>query len=289
MSTSTSPAPAVPRHSASLILLNPDNQVLLIHRPRHSTTFANAHVFPGGVVSPSDSSPAPPTPIPTAETLAITALRETFEETGLLLTTAPPPKHVSIAEARKKMHNGELGFAEFLSTFGGKPDVRTLRTFTKWVTPRNMARRFSSQLYIGYTPVSSLSASGDGGIEVVSTTFLHPRTALNAAKRGEIVFFPPQFYLLSRMAEIFTSGPGGDLREKEDERIRLWKFASGGFGDMVIEPEAVKKLGGGRVVMGLNGGEGKGDAERVVVVGIPQGGGEPRGLELRGKGEVAKL
>lgn len=45
------PAPPEPRPSASIILLSPTNQVLLLHRVKTSSAFPSAHVFPGGNLS----------------------------------------------------------------------------------------------------------------------------------------------------------------------------------------------------------------------------------------------
>ena len=44
-------APAIPRPSASVLLVSPNNQVLLLQRVKQSSSFASAHVFPGGKIS----------------------------------------------------------------------------------------------------------------------------------------------------------------------------------------------------------------------------------------------
>ncbi|KIP12328.1 hypothetical protein PHLGIDRAFT_113803, partial [Phlebiopsis gigantea 11061_1 CR5-6] len=67
-------APAVPRPSASLIVINARNEVLLVHRNPRASSFAGMHVFPGGNFDAAQDGD-----------LATTAVRETFEETGLLL------------------------------------------------------------------------------------------------------------------------------------------------------------------------------------------------------------
>ncbi|RPB16697.1 hypothetical protein P167DRAFT_500243, partial [Morchella conica CCBAS932] len=221
MSTAA-PPPAVPRLSASLLIINPLNEILLLHRPSHSSTFPNAHVFPGGATSPSDPPPAH------------TALRETFEETGLLLTTPPPPPSLlpSLPLARSQIHAGTLSFTDFLAAHSLTPAVDELIPFTTWITPKAMKRRFETHMFLYFLPSSpspTTSAAAtqhptpDGGIEVLTTTFLPPSTAL----ASDLVFSPPQFYLLSTLLPYL---PPPDSVGIEDhvaklQRKRLVRFA----------------------------------------------------------------
>ncbi|KAH0613479.1 uncharacterized protein H6S33_005365 [Morchella sextelata] len=283
--------PAVPRLSASLLLLNPRNEILLIHRPTHSSTFPNAHVFPGGATSPDDSASADP--------LKHCAIRETFEETGLLLTHPPPPPSLipGIPAARSQIHSGALSFAAYLKANNLTPAVDDLIPFTKWITPESMPRRFETHMFLYLLPADHASTAAaqrptsDGGIETLSARFITPHSALAAAARNELVLFPPQFYLLSSLLPYL---PGGAEEEAglEDHvakvrrrRRRLLRFARGDFGAMVMEPAPLRRLGDGRVVMGLGP---RGDQERAVVIQVAERG-EPRGLEMVGRGEVARL
>lgn len=127
--------------------------------------------------------------------------------------------------------------------------------------------------------------SDDGGIEVLSTRFIKPYAALEAAKKGEIVFFPPQFYLISILLPFLEESTGLGDHVTKLRRRQLVRFAEGGFGQMTIEPYILKKLSGGRVIMGLGP---DGDRENVVIVQLAKKG-EPRGLELLKKHEAAKL
>ncbi|PWW79153.1 NUDIX-domain-containing protein [Tuber magnatum] len=284
MSSATTPStPAVPRLSASLILLNPQNELLLVHRPTHSSTFPNSHVFPGGVVSPQDT-PTPATPL--LETLKLCALRETFEETGVLLTTTPPPPSLTptlLAEARKAIHDSTLTFPSFLKSYGLTPNTSALHPFTKWITPKTMPRRFESQIFVAFVDGKQVP-SHDDGVETLSAKYLTPSRASQMSKNGELVFFPPQFYLVRRIEEFLSGSSGG-----EGGRSKVLEMADGEFGAMVVEPYPIRLLDGGkRVVMGL--GE-RADKEWAVVVEIPDDGkkGEPKGAELVRREDVAKL
>ncbi|RPB03118.1 hypothetical protein L873DRAFT_1826439 [Choiromyces venosus 120613-1] len=286
MSSSTAPkTPTIPQLSASLILLNPQNQLLLVHRSTHSSTFPNAHVFPGGVVSAQDT---PNSTTPLLETLKLCAIRETFEETGILLTTNPPPASLTkeiLAEARKAIHDSKLTFPAFLKSYGLTANTSALHPFTKWITPKTVPRRFESQMFVAFVGGCDKQVPmHDGRVEILSAKYLTPQRALEMSRNGEIVFFPPQFYLVRRIGEFLSVDGGG-----EEGRRKVVEMADGEFGAMVIEPHPIRLLDGGkRVVIGL--GE-RGDKEWAVVIEMPGSGkkGEPKGAELVRREDVAKL
>lgn len=277
--------------SNSLLYINLRNEVLLVHRPTHSSTFANAHVFPGGAISSTDNESTSP--------LKLCAIRETFEETGLLLTTPPPPQSVlaGAQAARTEIHAGRLSFTEYLSLHGLEPAVDQLVPFTKWITPKTMARRFETHMFLYFDTEDKPSTpgtiggktqqlpTGDGGIEILSARFMVPHLALDAAKGGKIVLFPPQFYLISVLLPFLEQSTGLEDHVAKLRRKQLVRFAEGEFGKMTIEPHILKKLSDGRVVMGLGP---NGDKDNVVIVQIAKKG-EPRGLELLKTHDVAKL
>lgn len=280
--------PDILTSSNSLLLINSRNEVLLVHRPTHSSTFANAHVFPGGAISSSDNESASP--------LKLCAIRETFEETGLLLTT-PPPTKAALAgaqAARSEIHADRLSFTEYLSSHGLEPAVDQLIPFTKWITPKSVARRFETHMFLYFIPEETSGVggtarqqlpTGDGGIEILSTRFMAPHMALDAAKREEIVLFPPQFYLISALLPFLEQPTGLEDHVTKLKRKQLVRFAEKEFGQMTVEPHILKKLSDGRVVMGLGP---NGDKENVVIVQFAKKG-EPRGLELLKKHDIAKL
>ncbi|CUS14563.1 unnamed protein product [Tuber aestivum] len=280
---SSANTPTVPRVSASLILLNPKNELLLVHRPTHSSTFPGSHVFPGGAVSPQDT-PTQTTPL--LETLKLCALRETFEETGVLLTITPPPPTLTptlLAEARKAIHDSALTFPSFLQSYGLTLNTSALHSFTKWITPKTVPRRFESQIFVTFVDGEQVP-SHDGGVEVLSAKYLTPSRALQMSKDGELVFSPPQFYLVRRIEEFVSVDNGG-----ERGRRKVLEMADGEFGTMVMEPHPIRLLDGGkRVAMGL--GE-RGDKEWAVVIEIPDDrkNGGLKGVELVRREHVAKL
>jgi len=97
---------------------------------------------------------------------------------------------------------------------------------TRWVTPTNVPKRFTTQMYIYFlptlsnTPLSSAEESGssgsaedlepeikipvpttDGGLEHTTARFLPASAWLRLAQEGRIILFPPQFFLLHQVAQ----------------------------------------------------------------------------------------
>jgi len=124
----------------------------------------------------------------------------------------------------------------------------------------DIPRRFHARFYVTFLQGLSLSGfshgtkrdfvpTPDGGQEVVSVQFVHPSEALRACENKEMTLMPPQYYLISTLAEILS---GAGSSEAQRERVR--ELSGGAFGRMVVFPRQVK-LGGGRVVLAYGGDE----------------------------------
>jgi len=119
--------------NTSILLLSPSNQVLLLHRVHTSTSFASAHVFPGGNLSSFHEGEVPPLESheihKESEAYRLAAVRETFEESGLLLARKRDesellsvPSEV-LEVGRKEVHGNRTRFIDWLQTIGGTPDL----------------------------------------------------------------------------------------------------------------------------------------------------------------------
>ena len=230
----------------------------------------------------------------------MTAIRETFEESGLLWASSPLsvpfPLEAVLDEARNEIHQQKLLFQNFLQSKNLEADVESLLPFTQWITPirqpRLLAtrfRRFHTQFYVAFLPAipSSGYASSvkqeripkhgayfiyrddlgfarssaivlwiDGGQEVIETRFIHPRTALIEFHEGRLNFMPPQYYLLSTLADILQ-GPANTLTQRE----RVQTLSRGLFGKMVITPRRNEDDGMGRVILTYEGDETRGGSK----------------------------
>lgn len=233
------------RPSSSIILLSPTNQVLLLHRVQTSTSFPSAHVFPGGNLSPFHEPPAPPAGSPDrhrdSPAYRLAAVRETFEESGILIAKRSQADDTLLVipeaereEARRKIHGDKLRFTEWVGDhLGAAPCVDDLVPFTRWVTPPNMAKRFTTQMYIYFMPLAESpvdvdvvqAPTPDGGVEHTAATFADASEWLRRQQRGEIVLFPPQCYLLTLVAEVFASVPPGSVGNDREARCAAQRRA----------------------------------------------------------------
>ncbi|KAI3328194.1 hypothetical protein F4824DRAFT_493375 [Ustulina deusta] len=230
--------PAEPRPSSSIILVSPTNQVLLLRRVKTSTSFASAHVFPGGNLSDFHDGAVPPAGDARRheDSLAyrLGAIRETFEESGILLARKGskdgPLLNLPTSErdeARKAIYANGISFGKWLESVGGVADTEGLLPFTRWITPHGQPRRFTTQMYVYMLPVETsadavLSAAqsealiptADGGAEITAAHFDDVAAWLERQGRGDLVLFPPQHFLLHLLAR-FLAGAPADLEPSQ--------------------------------------------------------------------------
>jgi hypothetical protein len=110
----------------------------------------------------------------------------------------------------------------------------------------------------------------DGGLEVISTLFIRPRKALQMASEGKMLLMPPQFYLLTTLAELLQEH---ETAEHEIERIST--LCNSTFGHAIIRPERFTIVGEAKSFMAYEGDE---------VRGGPPGRKHRMHMEMVGKG-----
>jgi hypothetical protein len=98
----------------------------------------------------------------------------------------------------------------------------------------------------------------DGGLEHTEAKFLPASTWLDKARSGEIILFPPQFFLLSLVSQFLTPSVPNALTPEilEQQRKQLKQFVKRGsdppWGDACISPQAlIGQIGNGKVVLSL--------------------------------------
>ncbi|KAI8300617.1 Structure-specific endonuclease subunit SLX4 [Colletotrichum sp. SAR11_59] len=198
-----------------------------------------------------------------------------------------------------------------------------LMPFTRWVTPTNVPKRFTTQMYIYMLPHSASTGAEaaeheiivptpDGGVEHTAAKFDDASVWLSRADKGEIILFPPQYYLLFLVAQFCkgsSSGAGVEhfaaqreqLKEflkriptAESEAARKQPTSEIPWADKVMSPHNLFiREEDNRVVLGIDKpgpelkGSGRGgDWERVVLVKFTREG--PRKVEVRGREEVLR-
>ncbi|XP_044719792.1 NUDIX domain-containing protein [Hirsutella rhossiliensis] len=199
------------RPSASVMVLSAANEVLVLQRVQSSTSFASAHVFPGGNLDAfhDGAVPGPQSPARHRDGPAyrMAAVRECFEETGILLATGRQGLiSLPAAErdaARARIHANEVPFGEWLASVGGVADTENLIPFTRWITPVGVPKRFTTQMYVYQLPLSRsavpsemLIPTPDNGVEHTAALFAPAHVSLGRVADGSMTLFPPQYYLL---------------------------------------------------------------------------------------------
>ena len=153
------------RSSASLVVINSSNEVLLVHRNPTASSFAGMHVrlgspetlrsklladsilvttqvFPGGIYEEKQD-----------ESYQMAAIRETFEETGLLLassTSKPFPSDAILDASRESIHTGRTLFGDFLKQNALSVDPKALLPFTEWISPVGIPRCAHTYIFVPF-------------------------------------------------------------------------------------------------------------------------------------------
>jgi 8-oxo-dGTP pyrophosphatase MutT (NUDIX family) len=187
-------------------------ETFMLCRHHQSGFMGGAHVFPGGKVDASDRErlwrgrvdrPAEEITERLGETdaeaglgLLVAAVRETFEEAGVLL--ASTATGVDLAAARARLHGG-ASFSELANDIDMRIDSTALAPYARWITPKMESRRFDTRFYIAALPEGQ-SASHDG-TETTSATWLRPAAAIEEMLAGRIKLAPPTVRTLHWLAE----------------------------------------------------------------------------------------
>ncbi|KAH6584314.1 hypothetical protein BASA50_000260 [Batrachochytrium salamandrivorans] len=216
------PIRAALRTAASLILCRPspgtqpDFSILFVKR-NPKGAFGGLTAFPGGAVSPSDSDQGwtnllstqtiPPAIAQVGASLAIAALRETFEECGYLLFDPKPnpyPDHPTLLEWRDRIHTDAAQYLVMSKNLQTCPGLSRLVYWANWITPTTQPKRFDTHFFMTvadhYDDIQD-RVIADGG-ETVSASWMTPREALSSFDRKEITMLPPQYIMLRELAAL---------------------------------------------------------------------------------------
>jgi 8-oxo-dGTP pyrophosphatase MutT (NUDIX family) len=223
--------PAAPRDAATVMVLRSpsaigrDIQVLMLRRTAAMKFAPGAYVFPGGSVDPADygaevgwQGPSPAefgarlgASAEVARALVCAAVRETFEESGVLLAGAPDgplavPSGPSWDADRMAVAAGTLTLAGLLSRRGLVLRADLLVPWARWITPEGEPRRFDARFFAAALPDGQEAVGHEAEADHVA--WLRPADALGSAKAGELSLLPPTATTLREFASAVAAGAG---------------------------------------------------------------------------------
>jgi 8-oxo-dGTP pyrophosphatase MutT (NUDIX family) len=195
---------AVPRPSATVLLLRDDPFEVLMVRRNEKMHFAAALVFPGGLVDAADHAADWLPHLEGAHGLdaqerafRIAALRETFEETGVLVTRSGGAR----ADGPDAAGGGD--FLNIIRDRGLRLDLSEVHPFAHWITPARVPKRFDTRFFLCRAP-DGAEAVCDGD-ETVALEWVQPTEILARAYAGERSILFPTRMNLKRLAESDSS------------------------------------------------------------------------------------
>lgn len=177
---------------------------------RHAAaSFGGAWVFPGGVVDSDDETVAAAGGTLSAQRansmLGVesgglgyfsAALRELFEETGVLLAESVP---ADIDALRSALLDGSQTWAGLVAQNDIALSLARLHYVSFWITPEALPKRYSTRFFAAEAPATA-TASACGG-EVLDCRWLTARSALESAEEGSIKLHFPTRITLQALAE----------------------------------------------------------------------------------------
>jgi 8-oxo-dGTP pyrophosphatase MutT (NUDIX family) len=227
-------AVAEPRHAATVVLLRDGSagvEAYLLRRLGSMAFAGGMYVFPGGSVDPRDGDadiawqgPSPEewssvlsAPVPLARGLVAAAVRETFEEAGVLLATPlgdRPAEHWAGEQAA--LLDRSASMAEVLARNGLVLRADLLRPWAHWVTPELEPKRFDTRFFVAALPEGQAPVHYRG--ESDASEWVTPRAAVERHASGELGMLPPTVFTLaelsaySSVAEVLDAATARDVK-----------------------------------------------------------------------------
>ena len=244
-----------PRPAATVIMLRDSKsdgqglEVFLIKRHLNSNVLGGVFVFPGGKVDKLDAELDTATYLnqPVAElhralnesdtdaliaaSLYIAAVREVFEESGILFAEGATHAHADRATAM--LREGKT-FGAVLADMSLRLQTSSLAPWSRWITPVSpsvMNKRFDTRFFVAVAPAGQVAAHDN--FEATESMWLKPRAALEQHRDGLIEMAPPQIMTLAHLSRF-----GSVASAMADARSRM---------PPVIQPEPFE-IDGNRVI-----------------------------------------
>ncbi len=218
--------PVVPKGAATVVLLRASAgyddrlEVYLLRRHLGMAFAAGMYAFPGGTVDPRDSDRAVawagPSPADWAQrldcdesearALVCAAMRETFEESGVLLAGSTPDSVVADTTGedwerdRAALVDRSLAFADFLSARGLVLRTDLLAAWAHWITPEFEPRRYDTRFFVAALPQGQLTRDVSGEADTVA--WMSAADAMAGVDSGAMLMLPPTYITLRELTAL---------------------------------------------------------------------------------------
>jgi 8-oxo-dGTP pyrophosphatase MutT (NUDIX family) len=211
-----------PRPAATVMLIDdrPTLQVYMMKRSSR-TVFGGMWVFPGGTVDPDDRLDLYETHCQKSDREAsqrleidsgglayyVAAIRETFEEAGILLAlTGKPAESLSMLapddqtryhDYRGLVHRGELPLSQIIETEDLTLDTAVIHYVARWITPTVVPKRFDTRFFLARMPQNQHPIHDDK--ELVNSGWFEPADLIERAAAGDIAVMAPTLRMLESL------------------------------------------------------------------------------------------
>ena len=242
---------SIPIRSAATVLIladKPDLQVLMLKRNARSIFVGDMWVYPGGAVDPEDATTEADavveglTDTEASESLQVdqggiafwvAALRETFEEAGILLARNPGDEQLvdlSLPDLQRRfntyragVNSGDIDFVDMVRREGLVLDGPGVNYVSRWVTPLGPPRRYDTRFFVTAMPDGQQPLHDND--EAVHHQWIRPAEALALNEADEMLMMTPTVSMLDRLtrfensAQAIAAATGNT--ENEDEMVHI--------------------------------------------------------------------
>jgi 8-oxo-dGTP pyrophosphatase MutT (NUDIX family) len=257
-----------PRRAATIVIVRNQNallEILMLRRSANVVAAPGAHVFPGGGVDRIDAEVVRRGLVAGRDEADATrrldllegaleyycaALRELFEETGMLLVLdthgdSPTLSGELLATWREQISRGSRTWPDLLDEEGLRLALGSLEYWAHWVTPQGRPRRFDTRFFIAAAPVQNVVVDAS---EIVEHVWTSATNALRHFDEGEWSMLVPTVRTLKELSAF--SGVDEVLRTASIKTVTR------------IEPREVERAG--RVVVVVPGESGYDDQDDIT-------------------------
>lgn len=234
--------PVRPRPAATVLLMRDagaDFGILMTRRSPTASFAPGAFVFPGGALDEADRAPRAqalarfrPTQGEELRAFSIAAIREAFEELGILLAYDADGRLVG-QDTIEKLDRDDDAFFDQIERHSLTLAGDAVHWYCHWVTDPDLPKRFDVRFLVARVPAGQSPVADEA--EQFEPTWISPREALKGHEEGRIPMIFPTIRTLRRLAEsrsveeviaqcgdeapLFSSSPRGGYRKGEIERF----------------------------------------------------------------------